>query len=65
MELKSKEIIEELKEIRKGIEFLKANIPDKNMFLTIEEEKLLKESYENEKKGELISSSELKKEFGI
>ena len=65
MELETKEIIDELRKIRIGIEFLKANLPDKEMFLTVEEEILLKNSYENEEKGRLVSSNELKKELEI
>lgn len=57
--------MEELKEIGKGIEFLKANILDKDMFLTNDEETLLEESYENEERGEIVSSGQLKKELEI
>ena len=40
-------------------------MPDKDMFLTAGEERLLKESYEDEKKGALISGKDLRKEIGI
>jgi len=61
----SQEILKELREIRIEIQSIKENMPDKEMFLTSEEEKLLQESYENEKKGETISSKALRKELGI
>ena len=40
-------------------------MPDKEMFLTAGEKRLLKESYENEKSGRLISSKDLRKAVGI
>ncbi len=61
----NEEILRELKEIRIEIQAIKENMPDKDMFLTAEEERLLEESYENEKKGELVSSVELRKKIGI
>jgi len=61
----TKEILNQLKEIRIDLEFIKESMPDKDMFLTAEEEKLLEESFANEKKGELISSENLRKELGI
>lgn len=65
MESMPKGIMEELRVIREGIEFLKKNIIDKDMFLTKDEEILLKESYENEGRGELVSSEQLKKDLEI
>ncbi len=61
----NEEILKELKEIRIEIRAIKENMPERDMFLTAEEERLLEESYENEKKGELISSVELRKKLGI
>lgn len=52
----NEEILRELKEIRIEIQAIKENMPDKDMFLTAEEERLLEESYENEKRGDLVSS---------
>ncbi|MEK6887589.1 MAG: hypothetical protein AABX14_01445 [Candidatus Aenigmatarchaeota archaeon] len=60
-----KQVLEELKEIREDLKLIKETMPDKEMFLTIEEEKLLEESYVNEQKGKLISSKDLRKEIGI
>ena len=59
------DILKELKEIRVEIKAIKDNMPDKDMFLNAEEERLLEESYEHEKKGELISSIELRKKLGL
>ena len=58
-------ILEKLEKIEKEVGEIKENMPNKDMFLTSEEEVLLKESYENEKKGKLISSEDLRKEIGI
>ena len=60
-----KQVLEELKGIRRELKVIKNTIPDKEMFLTIEEERLLEESYIDEKRGELISDEKLRKELGI
>lgn len=52
------EILKKLKEIRVEIQSIRENMPDKDMFLSAEEEKLLEESYENEKGENSESSSE-------
>jgi len=56
-----KDILNELKGIKIDINFIKQNMPDKDMFLTAEEKKLLEESFENEKKGRLVSAQALRK----
>jgi len=58
-------IMKELRLIIEQIKYIKENMPDKDMFLSFQEEDLLYESYDNEKRGRLISSSELRKELGI
>ncbi len=58
-------ILKELKEIKDELKLIKETMPDKEMFLTHEEESLLEESRINEKRGELIHSKDLKKELGI
>lgn len=58
-------ILEKLEKIEKEVEEIRENMPNKDMFLTLEEDVLLKESYENEKRGNLVSSEDLKKELGI
>ncbi len=65
MSNETKQILDELKQIRIDIEFIRETMPDKDMFLTTEEEKLLEESYINEEKGKLTSSKDLRKELGI
>lgn len=57
--------MQELKLIKNELDFIKDNMVDKDMFLNAEEKQLLKESYENEKHGELTSQEELEKEFGL
>ena len=58
-------ILKELKEIKTGLKEIKESMPDKEMFLTAEEEKLLEESYSSQKKGELVSAKELRKELAV
>ncbi|HIH17713.1 MAG TPA: hypothetical protein HA282_04350 [Nanoarchaeota archaeon] len=61
----TQQILKELEEIRIELRSIKENMPDKEMFLTAGEKRLLKESYENEKSGRLISSKDLRKAVGI
>ena len=60
-----KQVLEELKGIRKDLKDIRENMPDKEMFLTAEEERLLEKSHANEQKDKLISSKALRKEIGI
>ncbi len=57
--------MQELKSIRTELHTIKENMPDKEMFLSAEESRLLYESYQNEKNGKIISSKELRKELGL
>ena len=59
------QIMSELKNIREEIEYIRNNMPDKEMFLDLEEKQLLKESHKHEKEGKLISSKELKKKLRL
>ncbi len=63
MSTEMKEVIKELKGIKEELKMIKENMPDKEMFLTATEEKLLEQSYINEQKGELISSKDLRKDI--
>jgi len=65
MEADIKPIMEELKVIREELSQIKESMPDKDMFLTSEERKLLEESHRNEKEGKLISGKDIRKELGI
>ncbi len=65
MATETQQILEELKEIKEELSHIKEMIPDKEMFLTVEEKLLLEESFKNEKEGKLISSKELRKELGL
>ena len=58
-------ILRELKEIKDELKLIKETMPDKEMFLTYEEESLLEESRVHEKRGELIHANDLIKELGI
>jgi len=61
----TKEILDKLRKIEIEIEFIKERMPNKDMFLDSEEKVLLEESYENEKKGILVSAKEARKQLGI
>lgn len=63
--MSEKQILKELKEIKMDLKVLKENMPDRDMFLTAEEEILLEESFVNEKDGKLTSSEDLRKELGL
>ena len=58
-----KQIMNELKGMRADLDFIKQNMPEKDMFLTSEEKKLLDESFGNEKAGKLVSADKLLKEL--
>jgi len=65
MATEAKQIMEELKIIKIELDYIKENMPDKDMFLTNEERILLEQSYKNEKEGNLVSSKNLRKQLGI
>ena len=59
------QIMTELKSIREEIEYIKNNMPDKEMFLDMGEKQLLQDSYKHEKERKLISGKELKKKLRL
>ncbi len=63
MEANIKPIIDELNFIKKELSDIKRSMPDKEMFLTSEESVLLKESFDNEKKGKITSADDLLEEL--
>jgi len=65
MTTESKVIIGQLKSIKEELDYIKEHMVDRDMFLDAEEVKLLQDSYEHEKRGELVSQEELEKEFGL
>ena len=54
------EILNELKNIKEELHYIKTHMVDVDTVLTIEEKKLLDESIPNEKAGNLTSLEELK-----
>ena len=60
-----KEILIKLARLQADIDYIKQHMRDEDLFLTEEEESLLKESYENEKSGKLTSSKKMREELGI
>jgi len=65
MPTEAKEILDEIRTIKDELAYIKEHMPDKEMFLTAEEKRLLEESYQSEKEGKTISSAELRKKLGI
>ncbi|MFA5796506.1 MAG: hypothetical protein WC916_00525 [Candidatus Woesearchaeota archaeon] len=65
MNTEIKQIADDLTFIRSEITKIKESMPNKEMFLTSEESKLLAESLLNEKSGKLVSSKNLRKSLGI
>ncbi len=65
MSTEVKQILEELKAIKSEIDYIKENMPDKEMFLSSKEKSLLQKSFQNEREGKLISSKDLRKKLGI
>jgi len=65
MNTEIKQIADDLTFIKSELAKIKEDMPSKDMFLTAEESKLLKESYANEKKGKIASSKDLRKSLGI
>jgi len=65
MDTDTKRIIEDLASIKTELDEIKNNMPDKEMFLTTEEARLLEESYENQKKCRLTPAKELRKKLGV
>ena len=61
----AKEILAKLAKLQADMNYIKGNMPNKEMFLTVEEAKLLEESYNNEKEGKLISSKNLRKSLEL
>lgn len=58
-------VLNELKAIKVELDYIKENMPNKEMFLTTEEKTLLTQSYENERAGKLVSSKDLKKQLEL
>jgi hypothetical protein len=58
-------VIRELDSIKEQLTEIREHMVDIDCILTDEERKLVDESYENQKKGKLISLSEFKKELGL
>lgn len=59
--MENQQLLQELKEIKRDIKIIIENMPDKNMFLTAEEKRLLEESYNNEKSKKLVSGRDLRR----
>jgi hypothetical protein len=59
-----KEVVEELRAIREGLDYIKAHMVDVDMILTPEEEERLEESLREYKEGKATPLEEFEKEMG-
>jgi len=57
-------VYDELRSMKKELNYIKEHMVDVDMFLTPEEEERLNEALEEHKKGKTISLEDLKKELG-
>ena len=65
METENVKIIEELKIIRKDIDYIKEHMIDVDSFLTKKESKQLGESIKNFREGKATKIEDFKKELGL
>ena len=65
MVIEAQQVMEELKDIKEELEYIREHMVDKDMFLDAEEKQLLEESYEHQRQGKLVSSKELRHELGL
>ncbi len=65
MSTEVKQLLDEMKIIKDELKYIKQHMPDKDMFLTAEEKKLLEESHAHQKEGKTMSSAALRKKLGI
>ncbi|MFH0875079.1 MAG: hypothetical protein V1859_04015 [archaeon] len=65
MDTEIRQIIEDLTFIKNEISDIKRNMPDKEMFLTSDESKLLEQSFISENEGKLTSIKDIRKKHKI
>ena len=59
--MENQQLLQEIREIKRDIKIIIENMPDKDIFLTFEEERLLEESYNSERNKKLVSGKSLRK----
>ena len=59
------QLTEELKAIRKDLEFIKTHMFDPDTIMTSEEERRFKQALQELKEGKITPLSEMKKELGL
>ncbi len=64
-ELMAQQIVQELKEIRKDVAFIKTHMFDPDTILTIEEERRFDQAVVELKEGKTTPLAQLKKELGL
>ncbi|MCK4491132.1 MAG: hypothetical protein KAU03_00810 [Candidatus Altiarchaeales archaeon] len=60
-----KEVVKELKAIRKDLDYIKEHMVDADTILTLEEEARLEESLREHKEGKTAKLEDVKKELGL
>lgn len=65
LNMKSTQLIQELREIKKDVHFIKEHMFDPDTILTTEESRKLEQSLKELKAGKTTSLSKIKEEFGI
>ena len=63
--MKVETILTELKSIKKEISFIRDNMVDKDMVLSVEDYEALFETAKAKKEGKLLSLEEVEKELGL
>ena len=63
--MENKQILEELKEIKKDLVFIKEHMFDPDTIMTLEESRRFEQSMKELEEGKTTPLSELKKELGL
>lgn len=59
------QLFKEIRTIREEIVYIRRHMPDREMFLTAEEKRLLEESFANERQGTMLSGAALRKKLRL
>jgi len=63
--MENTQILQELKDIKKDLNYIKEHMVDADMIMTPEEEERFEESLQDLKEGRTTSLEDLKKELGL
>ena len=65
MDTALQQIIDDLNVIKVELHQIRKSMPDKELFLTVQEAQLLEDSFKHEKEGTLLSGESLRKKIGV